>query len=104
MISPTMRIRVVDLLYPRFRVALFPRDLVPFHPAPTASLFTDCAEKVAMPDIQPSASDLIAPELSDFDDGPEEDGQDPATEALALVERINERMRKSAAPLTPLGV
>ncbi len=57
-----------------------------------------------MPYIQPSASAPIAPELSDFDDLHDDDVQDPATEALALVERINERMRKAAETLTPLGV
>ncbi len=56
-----------------------------------------------MPNIQPSAPALIAPELSDFDDS-DEVSQDPATEALALVQRINERMRKATETLTPLGV
>lgn len=57
-----------------------------------------------MPYTKPSAPAVIAPELSDFDDLIDDDGQDPATEALALVQRINERMRKSAETLTPLGV
>jgi hypothetical protein len=56
-----------------------------------------------MPNIQPSAPALIAPELSGVE-ALEEEMQDPATEALALVQRINERMRKAAETPTPLGV
>ena len=58
---------------------------------------------VAMPNIQPSAPALIAPELSGVE-ALEEEMQDPANEALALVQRINERMRKAAETPTPLGV
>ena len=57
-----------------------------------------------MPTIQPSAPKVVAPEFEELDTIADDEVVDPVTEALALVTRINERVRTSAETRTPLGV
>ena len=52
--------------------------------------------------IHPSARPPVAPEFAEID--ADDETLDPVTEALALVTRINERVRTSAETRTPLGV
>jgi len=63
--------------------------------------------------IQTSVPQAIAPEFkhlhtaipaADAPDTDDIDSTDPVTEAIALVTRINAKMRTSSATLTPLGV
>jgi hypothetical protein len=57
-----------------------------------------------MSTIQPSAPKVVAPEFEEPDAYASDDALDPVTEALALVTRINERVRTSAETRTPLSV
>ena len=54
--------------------------------------------------IHSSARPPVAPEFAEIDGDDDDETLDPVTEALALVTRINERVRTSAETRTPLGV